>query len=184
MARTDASEWVSIGRVTAPHGLRGEVRVFPLTDVERRFEQVDRLYVETRDRPGERRPLHVVRVAYLKNLVILGFREITDVEQAEALRHAASSAQHGGTPTGGILLRLSTGRARRIHFAGVVGRVADVLTETCPTTSMLWNGRESTALIPAVRSSSATSISNEGASSSTPFRVFCETGCPSWSLTS
>ena len=102
MARTDASEWVSIGRVTAPHGLRGEVRVFPLTDVERRFEQVDRLYVETRDRPGERRPLHVVRVAYLKNLVILGFRGDHRRRAGRGTATRCFSARaRGGTPTGG-----------------------------------------------------------------------------------
>lgn len=155
MARTDASEWVSIGRVTAPHGLRGEVRVFPLTDVERRFEQVDRLYVETRARPGERRPLHVVRVAYLKNLVILGFREITDVEQAEALRDALLQVpvhEVAPLPEGYYYVFQLVGLDVYTSAGERVGRVADVLTENLPhDVYVVERSGKHPALIPAVR---------------------------------
>ena len=34
--------WVTIGAVTAPHGVRGEVRVLPLTDFPKRFFDLER----------------------------------------------------------------------------------------------------------------------------------------------
>lgn len=81
------NEWVSIGRVTAPHGLRGEVRVAPLTDAEDRFEHIDKVYIQASPH-GQRRLVYVTRVAYRKNLVILGFKEVTHIDQAEQLRNA------------------------------------------------------------------------------------------------
>jgi 16S rRNA processing protein RimM len=41
----DASTAVTVGRIGAPHGVRGEVRVDPLTDFPDRFEPNSRLYV-------------------------------------------------------------------------------------------------------------------------------------------
>ena len=37
--------WVTIGAVTAPHGVRGEVRVLPLTDFPKRFYDLERVFL-------------------------------------------------------------------------------------------------------------------------------------------
>ena len=48
-------EWVTIGAVTAPHGVRGEVRVMPLTDFPDRFFELERVFVVKGDERVERR---------------------------------------------------------------------------------------------------------------------------------
>lgn len=80
-------EWVTIGRVTAPHGLAGAVRVLPLTDVEGRFERLQEAYLLPSGSTARRR-VTVQRVAYKGNLVLVWFRELRNVDEAEALRNA------------------------------------------------------------------------------------------------
>lgn len=155
MARTGTSEWVAIGRVTAPHGLRGEVRVLPLTDVERRFEQTERIFVETKQQPGLRKPLHIVRVAYRKNLVILGFREISSIEQAETLRDAVLQVpidEVAPLPEGYYYVFQLIGLEVYTTSGEYVGRVTEVLTENLPNdVYVVAREGKRPALVPAVR---------------------------------
>lgn len=155
MESTSEKDWVSIGKVTAPHGLRGEVRVLPLTDVERRFEKLERLFVVTAKGEGVRRPLHVVRVGYRKHMVILGFREVTTVEQAEGLRDALLQVpidEVAPLPEGSYYVFQLVGLAVYTLAGEYVGRVADVLTEDLPNDVYVVEREHGPpALIPAVR---------------------------------
>lgn len=87
MSETQRPEWVTIGKITAPHGVHGAVRVYPLTDVEGRFEQLTKVYLFRRGEQ-ERRPVHVRKVRYQRNMVLIWFDELTSVEAAEAYRNA------------------------------------------------------------------------------------------------
>lgn len=83
------SEWISIGEVTAPHGLRGAVRIAPLTDVPDRFELVERVYVyHPKADHKERKVLHVEKVHYHKKQPVVQFAEITTIDDAERIRSA------------------------------------------------------------------------------------------------
>lgn len=87
MARSRRPDWVSVGRITAPHGLDGAVRVLPMTDVEGRFDTLEQA---TLLRPGqtERQRVTISRVAYKGNMVLLWFREISNRNEAETYRNA------------------------------------------------------------------------------------------------
>ena len=48
-----ADDLVVIGRVTRPHGVRGEMRILPFTESQASFERFDRVYVQPQGRaPG------------------------------------------------------------------------------------------------------------------------------------
>src|SRR5690606_40998695 len=64
------------------------VQTCALPIFEGRFEQLERVFVKRDEAGDEREPLHITRVAYRKSLVVLQFREITTVEEAEKLRDA------------------------------------------------------------------------------------------------
>lgn len=87
MSETQRPEWVTIGKITAPHGLDGGVRVFPLTDVEGRFNKLERAFLL---RKGERehRSVRVRRARYHRNLVLVWFEELDSIEMAEQYRNA------------------------------------------------------------------------------------------------
>lgn len=72
---------VKIGQITSPHGVRGEVRVYPLTDFPERFVNLRRVLLG-----DAARPIGVHFRGTVKNLVILELEGVTDRDQAEKLR--------------------------------------------------------------------------------------------------
>lgn len=76
-----AEELIKIGQITSPHGVRGEVRIFPLTDFPERFATLRRALLGPDARPVEIRSRGMV-----KNMVILQIDGVEDREQAEKLR--------------------------------------------------------------------------------------------------
>lgn len=152
MTRKD--EWVSVGRVTAPHGVRGAVRVFPLTDVEGRFEQLERVFVKRDEAGDEREPLHITRVAYRKSLVVLQFREITTVEEAEKLRDALLQIpinEVAPLPPDTYYVFQIVGLRVVTVDGREVGTVSDVLTGPANDVYVIKRDGKEPALIPAVR---------------------------------
>ncbi|MDO4942489.1 MAG: ribosome maturation factor RimM [Lachnospiraceae bacterium] len=70
-----------VGVITTTHGLRGEVKVFPTTDDPKRFKKLKEVLLDT---GKERRKMAVQSCRFQKNLVILKFKgldNINDVEQ-------------------------------------------------------------------------------------------------------
>ena len=64
-------EFTIIGKITNTHGIKGEVRVYPLTDNIERFSDLDKVYI------GEaKRQASVKTVKYHKGLAILGSRSL------------------------------------------------------------------------------------------------------------
>ena len=74
-------DMLRIGVVTRPHGLRGEVKVFPTTSDPERFKSCDLVFLVTKKEVLE---LHVESVKYFKKQVILKFKEFSKVEDVEA----------------------------------------------------------------------------------------------------
>lgn len=73
-----ADKRIVIGKAGAPHGIRGELRVIPLTDFPERFEELERVYV------GDEL-LDIVDVKYHKQFVIIKFRQYPTREAAASL---------------------------------------------------------------------------------------------------
>ena len=75
--------YLQVGAVTATHGIRGEVKVFPTTDDSRRFKKLKEVLVE-KDKGFE--TLHIRGVRFMKNLVLLSFQEYDNINQVEYLK--------------------------------------------------------------------------------------------------
>lgn len=72
-----------VGVVTSPHGVHGEVKVYPTTDDVKRFSRLKNAILETKSGNVN---VHIKSVKYFKNMVILGFEEYTTMNDAETLR--------------------------------------------------------------------------------------------------
>ena len=68
-------EYLKIGSIISTHALRGEVKVYPTTEDVRRYDVLDKVYVDSR---AGKECLHVERVRYFRNLVIVKFRDLED----------------------------------------------------------------------------------------------------------
>ncbi len=84
-----SDDWVEIGRIVAPQGLNGEMRVYPDTDFPERFlEPGDRWLL----RPGQTEPetVQLVSGRFLagKGLYVIKLKGVNYRDQVEALREA------------------------------------------------------------------------------------------------
>jgi 16S rRNA processing protein RimM len=79
--------WLEIGKIVAPQGLRGELRVYPDTDFPERFEVAGKRWLL---RPGttEPQPVELLsgRSVEGKNLYIIKLAGVENCDQAEELR--------------------------------------------------------------------------------------------------
>jgi 16S rRNA processing protein RimM len=78
-AAFDAEQAVSVGLIVAPHGIRGDVKVQPLTDFPNRFDRGSTLWVD-----GS--PLRIERSRRYQGSVFLKLEGIDDRAAAEQLR--------------------------------------------------------------------------------------------------
>ena len=83
------TDWLTIGRIVGPHGLNGEVRVYPDTDFPQRFQQPGERWLLKPGRPTPE-PIKLVKGRFQegKGLYILKLAGINHRDQAEALRDA------------------------------------------------------------------------------------------------
>lgn len=71
---------LQVGVITTTHGVRGEVKVFPTTDDATRFKKLKQVILDT---GKEQLELEVAGVKFFKNLVILKFRGIDNINDIE-----------------------------------------------------------------------------------------------------
>ena len=77
-------EYIEIGIVNNTHGVRGELKVIPLTDDMKRYEKLKEVFVE--DSTGKRTLYSIKNVKFFKKLVILAFQGIDDIDKAQKLK--------------------------------------------------------------------------------------------------
>ncbi|MBD2598569.1 ribosome maturation factor RimM [Nostoc spongiaeforme FACHB-130] len=80
-------DWLAIGKIVAPQGLAGELRVYPETDFPERFEVPGTRWLL---RPGQKepQPIELLDGRYLegKNLYVISIAGVDNRNQAEELR--------------------------------------------------------------------------------------------------
>jgi 16S rRNA processing protein RimM len=74
--------WVAVGRITRTHGVKGDVAVLPLSQIESRFEPGSTLFLDER----QDRPLTVESCRPHRQRLLVAFREIRDRTAADGLR--------------------------------------------------------------------------------------------------
>lgn len=71
---------LQVGVITSTHGIKGEVKVFPTTDDKNRFKKLKECYIEYKN---EMLPVEVLSCKFFKNMVILKFKEIDNINDVE-----------------------------------------------------------------------------------------------------
>lgn len=72
--------FLQVGVISSTHGIRGEVKVFPTTDDAGRFEELERVFLDT---GREKIPLEIEGVKYFKQFAILKFQGIDNINDIE-----------------------------------------------------------------------------------------------------
>ena len=76
-------DYLSVGYVLKPQGLKGEIKVEPLTDYAERFDELDTLYLKTGKQYSQ---LKIVSARYMGDFAYLRFAGIHGIDEAEELR--------------------------------------------------------------------------------------------------
>lgn len=71
---------LKVGVITTTHGVRGEAKVYPTTDEPERFLELDYVLLDT---GRELRKLEIKNVKFFKNLVILKFKGVNNINDIE-----------------------------------------------------------------------------------------------------
>lgn len=75
----DMKKFLTIGEITKPHGLKGEVKVFPLTDDINRFKKLKRVFIEGKE-------VKVLYVTVGSDRAIMKFEGCESIDDAERYR--------------------------------------------------------------------------------------------------
>ena len=76
-------ELLKVGIIASTHGVRGEVKVFPMTDDVRRFQDCKELLLDT---GKEKKKVEIESVKFFKQFVILKFRGYDSINDIEAYK--------------------------------------------------------------------------------------------------
>ncbi len=79
----NTTEWATIGKIVAPFGIRGELKVFSLSDVPDRFATLDAVYV------GLEHTVYKIKSVrpYKGDMLVLKLDGVNDANLAETLRN-------------------------------------------------------------------------------------------------
>ena len=144
-------EFIVIGQIIRPHGVRGELKVKPLTDYPARFQELDIVRIEFPD--GKSQEYKINRVAMHNNLLNLALEGVNTRDQAEALRLAYVII------TRDELLPLESGQFYHFELIGCfvrtmdgreLGQVKEIMTLTANDVLVV-KSSESEFLIPMIK---------------------------------
>lgn len=76
-------DFFRIGVITTPHGLKGEVKVYPTTDSPDRFDELEDCFLKI---GNEYKKVTCTGVKYFKEQVILKFAEFNNINEVENFR--------------------------------------------------------------------------------------------------
>jgi len=139
-----------VGRITRPHGVRGTLRIAPMTDHPERFRQLKQIWLSHSE--TERTPFSITRVQMQPDAVLVTLAGIDDRDAAEQWR--AAWVEIPGTE----VLPLPEGKHYLFEIIGVqvvtedgvaLGQVVDILRNPAHDVYVV-RGEEREYLIPAV----------------------------------
>lgn len=76
---------LEIGQIVNTFGIKGMIKVKPFTDDIKRFDDLEKVYVEKNNTKVE---YEIEEVKYHKDMVLIKFKSVDTVEQAEKLRNS------------------------------------------------------------------------------------------------
>ena len=127
-AKTQQPEYVIIGRIIKPHGVRGAVKVEPITDDPSRFSLLDQVHIGPDDHPGD--AVDIDKVQFQNKFIILSLATVLSREAAETLRGQylyIPADQALDLPDGSVYIYELSGREVFTNKNKFVGKVKDYL---------------------------------------------------------
>ena len=78
-------KYLELGQIVNVKGLKGDVKVNSFTDDNTKFERIPKVFLKQK---GTLKEYEIEKVGYSKNQVIIKFKSVNSVEEAETLRNS------------------------------------------------------------------------------------------------
>lgn len=75
-------DYIQVGKIVNTHGIKGDVKVVPLTDDIKRFEKLKTVFIG-----DEKLELEIINVSYIKGNVLLRFKNYEDINDIEKFKN-------------------------------------------------------------------------------------------------
>lgn len=85
-------KFFQVGIITSPHGVHGEVKVYPTTDDVKRFKRLKEVILDT---GKERLDLEIESVKFVKQFAVLKFRGYDNMDEVEKFRRKSLFVPRG-----------------------------------------------------------------------------------------
>lgn len=141
---------LKVGVITSTHGIKGEVKVFPTTDDPERFKKLKKVVVDTKKRKLD---MEIASVKFFKNMVIVKFKGIDDINDVEQFRKAdIYVTREDAVPLGEneYFIADLIGLTVVADDGEELGTVADVLSTGANDVYVVRQENEEELLIPAI----------------------------------
>ena len=142
-------EWLVVGQIVAPFGLKGDVKLLPQTDFPDRLTTHEMLYLGP-----DHRPLHLMDAHPHGGVLLLHFADIDDIDAAEKLRgqEVTIPANEAAPLAEDQYYIHDLIGLRAIHVNGVeLGMVADVLGGAAQDLLVVRRAGVADVLVPLVK---------------------------------
>jgi 16S rRNA processing protein RimM len=146
-----AREWVRIGQLGSPHGVRGEIKLYPLSDVPGRFDHLQE--VRWTD-SGSSRILRVRALRASGSFFLIAFDGTESPEQAQALARGFLEIPRGSSddlPPGRYFIDEMVGLTVEDETGAVLGTLTGIY-QTGANDIYEISGAEGDWLLPALKS--------------------------------
>ena len=144
-------QYLRIGVITSTHGIRGEVKVFPLTDDPERFRFIDCVLLQTKT---EQLELKIQNVKFFKQFAILKFHGIDSINDVEQYKGCELFVpREKGVPLGENEYYIADliGMEVYLEDGTELGRLRDVLETGANDVYCIDTKNYGEVLIPAIR---------------------------------
>lgn len=140
---------LEVGQIVNSYGIKGFVKVVPLVDNNNQFKDFKTLYIKQKNSIRE---LHIEEVKFSKNLVLLKFKQIDTIEQAEELRNCYLNAKRSD-------IKLEDGAHFIVDLIGLevftedgelLGNLIEVLQPGANDVYIVENSAKQQILLPAI----------------------------------
>ncbi len=147
--REQAPRWIAVGRITRAHGVKGEVVVQPLSEVESRFEIGSQLFL----REDDPNPVTVAHARSHRGRLLVTFEGVRDRDGAEQLAGEflfVPSSSAPPLPEGEYWTHDLVGCEVVTDEGGALGPIREII-HTSANDVWVTKGDQGETLIPALR---------------------------------
>lgn len=148
MSNIPVQDLVAIGKIVAPHGVRGDVRIMPLTDFPERFRKLKTAFLASGTK------LTVEGVKYHKQFVLLKFHGLDNMNAVEHLRNQLVHVPESE------VVKLPEGQYYQYQIIGlevftedgqVIGKITEILETGSNDVYVAENPGQKPVMIPALK---------------------------------